>query len=454
MSACNVMNVCPADPPPLTSILRMLTTEVSPQPEEQVTNPQLVRVAGSLPSKEENASVESFQTAPSTFSATEPDGDSRTGGVDDILEDTIPEQQVEQNEEVDSHEGEAGPTCENQLAETIAAGGANEPPVAEENDKSANKPIEEVHSEVLKEEAGEGLQEEKEQATVGAGRKTPRKHSLTTTTGASSDAAKEGLTSSTRRRSTPRPRKAAGDIKVNAEPTEATAAEPTQADGQPEGEAAPDDIQKPTKPYVNRKRHETGGADKKRLTGEELEKKMQEMKRKNAEIIKKQQAVEADEQEWRAAESERRKKEDEERERQSAETRAARQVAKQRREETNAIQQTLRREREENAARKAQLRGTREWDLDKEEVKQDPERRRDNGWGRPRESNRGGRGRGGNRRYMDRRRSGGHERNERDMNLEGAPGWQESAREERVDAERSPPDWGPNNETSKWGDAV
>ncbi|KND04819.1 uncharacterized protein SPPG_00522 [Spizellomyces punctatus DAOM BR117] len=434
----------------------MLTTEVSPPTEGQVTNPQLVRVAASLPSKEENASVESFQTAPSTFSATEPDGDSRTGGADDTLEYTIPEEQVKQSEEADSHGGETGPTSEDQLTETITAGGANEPPVdetAEANDKSADKPSEEVHGEPLKEEAREGLPEEKEQATVAAGRKTPRKEPVTTTPAASSAATKEGHTSSNRRRSTPRPRKAADDKMPKAEPTEASTTEPTQADEQPEGDAGPDDKQKPTKPYVNRKRHETGGADKKRLTGEELEKKMQEMKRKNAEIIKKQQAVEADEQAWRAAETERRKKEDEERERQFAETRAARQVAKQRREEADAIQQTLRREREENAARKAQLRGTREWDLDKEEVKQDPDRRRDNGWGRPRESHRGGRGRGGNRRHMD-RRSGGHERHERDMNLESSSGWQERAREERADAEGPPPDWGPNREMSKWGDAV
>ncbi|KAJ3190184.1 hypothetical protein HDU85_000475 [Gaertneriomyces sp. JEL0708] len=124
--------------------------------------------------------------------------------------------------------------------------------------------------------------------------------------------------------------------------------------------------EKPATPsYLNRQRHLTGGADKTRLTGEELEKKMEAIRLKNAELLKKTQAIADDERMWKEAELQRAAKEEQTRQRRIAETKAAREAEAKRRQLNQKAQEALKREREENAMRKAKAMANREWDQDK-----------------------------------------------------------------------------------------
>ncbi|KAI8819658.1 uncharacterized protein EV422DRAFT_568618 [Fimicolochytrium jonesii] len=118
-------------------------------------------------------------------------------------------------------------------------------------------------------------------------------------------------------------------------------------------------------PYRNPNRVLTGGADKKRLTKEELDLKMREMRRLNAELVAKKEAVAADEQAWHDAERVRTAQEQQEREQRLAQEAANRAAQRKKQEETMRIQAQLKRERAENAARKAQSMASREWDVGK-----------------------------------------------------------------------------------------
>ncbi|RKO93002.1 hypothetical protein BDK51DRAFT_30066 [Blyttiomyces helicus] len=120
-------------------------------------------------------------------------------------------------------------------------------------------------------------------------------------------------------------------------------------------------------PYVNPNRVLTGGLDKKRLAGDELEKRMEEMKRKNAEILRKKQAIEDDEKEWNLRDAEARKKAAAEEEARRREALAAKQKEEEKRSEKRKQEYEIKKEREENAARKGRAMAGREWDQDKPE---------------------------------------------------------------------------------------
>ncbi|KAJ3294945.1 hypothetical protein HK104_003151 [Borealophlyctis nickersoniae] len=117
--------------------------------------------------------------------------------------------------------------------------------------------------------------------------------------------------------------------------------------------------------YNNPNRVLTGGADKTRLTGEELEKKMAAMKLRNEEIRRKTEEAAADEAAWQDSESKRMQEDAAAQEAERQRRLEEREAARKKREESKAYQDALRREREENAQRKSQAMASREWDQDK-----------------------------------------------------------------------------------------
>ncbi|KAJ3217911.1 hypothetical protein HDU67_007062 [Dinochytrium kinnereticum] len=114
--------------------------------------------------------------------------------------------------------------------------------------------------------------------------------------------------------------------------------------------------------YVNPNRVASGGLDKKKLSPEELDRKMEEMRLKNAELMKKKEAAAADARAFEEAQKEIKRREEEERRRKREELSAKREKDM----EAQAALNALTREREENAARKAKAMAGREWDKDKE----------------------------------------------------------------------------------------
>ncbi|KAJ3112872.1 hypothetical protein HDU96_004055 [Phlyctochytrium bullatum] len=122
------------------------------------------------------------------------------------------------------------------------------------------------------------------------------------------------------------------------------------------GSSKPDVSKKPVgQPYVNPNR---------RMTKDELDRKMDEMRKKNAEILKRNEAAEADARAFEEAQKEIKKREEEERRRRREELQAKREKE----EKAKAAFDALTKEREENAQRKIKAMTTREWDKDKEEL--------------------------------------------------------------------------------------
>ncbi|KAI8613104.1 hypothetical protein BC830DRAFT_1230762 [Chytriomyces sp. MP71] len=102
--------------------------------------------------------------------------------------------------------------------------------------------------------------------------------------------------------------------------------------------------------YVNPERHLSGGAEKKKLSPQELSQKMEKMRIMNAEILKQQEAAEEDQALFEASLQVQRAREAEE-------------AAKERR--AREAMEELRRERAENARKKAESKAGREWDMQK-----------------------------------------------------------------------------------------
>ncbi|KAJ3190652.1 hypothetical protein HK101_008512, partial [Irineochytrium annulatum] len=116
------------------------------------------------------------------------------------------------------------------------------------------------------------------------------------------------------------------------------------------------------RPYVNPNRIASGGLEKKKLSPEELDRKMAEMRIKNAELLRKKEASAADERAFLETQKEIKKKEEEDRRRRREELT----MKKEKEEKAKAAFDALTREREENAQRKLQAKAGREWDMGKE----------------------------------------------------------------------------------------
>ncbi|KAJ3021727.1 hypothetical protein HKX48_007896 [Thoreauomyces humboldtii] len=255
--------------------------------------------------------------------------------------------------------------------------------------------------------------------------------------------------------------------------------------------ASPDDVTSPQAgegqqapapprpvPYYNPNRVLTGGVDKKRLTPEELDKKMEDIRRRNQELKRKQEAVRQDEEQFRMVETAARTQQKEEADRRRVMEMEQRASDRAQAAERRKVQDALRKEREENAARKAKSFGTREWDVGKTETgrggsnaggdtgvpqrayeagrdsrhytRSDSYGRRDEGSNYA-QSEAGPRG-GGGRRYLDRGAPlrGGYQSNGRQGPATSSPR-RENAQASAGDGRSAKASWGDSPSQGEWG---